>query len=843
MTRSCHGLAPLHEDGISKNNVLLAPKGLFVVETTRSGDVMECKFRWLVPNLKTGSEGKAYLESITGFQIQHNGLVSLPQKLPRDRLGNLKYQGSVKLLEGVNTVAVRLLFQKEGKRLTPADWTAWSQPLDPAPIGPSFVHVRQGRLLDYLNPSKTLLAASKESQQIEESKRRTSDLLEMKDTETGANRAKSSLKSDIRDVNNVSERCLQPAASTSVAAVLKANENKAVLKLERPGPPNEVRQRFDRTRLSPFVLNPSDTSLSASQPAVPLNFGENLIHQDPLDRFSHPSATTVHAYLKRVLITTKESEKVVLITQPADVDKDLRTVPKGFQPLGDGCIRTVLNPGQQYAAALGDRIAFLDAGVEYIVARQLSETREPARFKVTDPATGLEEPMSIELYMSIAKAFDVYVPTGLVQRAQFHQLFCSDIAKSLCIAEHSVEFISCYPVPSALSPTTEVVFMLLPGGTREQMAYRNQHLGPRVLAAELASLVADSESPLHQCLTLRNAISLKLKIGARLDPSSKSVDRQNCYEPLDGSATASTLSEDSQFVSDEDIENPAPISKDLMASHLKQDGPAHPLRTVEGRLATLLGWQTRALTNGDSSGRDRKELEQSISPLMLARAGFYRIEDPEHFHTLRCAYCRLEISGINALIFPLILHKRSSPTCPTVLGTVNERGIEFRGTHYASKQDDEPGNGEIEEIEPAIDEATAENRVHPEQGDLIAMSQQEAEGDVVLEIEEAVQHEFRGPSFHVRARVYQDLERLAARNDRSKPHSPVGGRERGGEGGLQAARQPGLASQGHNAWIANRSQRKRVERIQESAKHVAFEASSAKEREAQQPANGLERQY
>ena len=296
------------------------------------------------------------------------------------------------------------------------------------------------------------------------------------------------------------------------------------------------------------------------------------------------------------------------------------------------------------------------------------------------------------------------------------------------------------------------------------------------------------------------------------------ADGQNLHEPLDGSATASTLSEDSEFVSDEDIENPAPISKDLTSSQLKQDGPAHPLRTVEGRLATLLGWQTRALTNGDSSGRDRKGPAQSISPLMLARAGFYRIEDPEHFHTLRCAYCRLEISGTNAHVFPLVLHKRSSPNCPMVLGTVNEPvGIEFGGTHHASKHYDKPANSEIDENEPAIDEATAEKRVHPEQEDLIAMSKQEAEGDVVLEIE-------------------------VGGRDRGREAGRQAGRK-GGRGGGREARLAGLASQGDNAWLEDGSQRKRATRIQDCAKDVALEASSAEEREGQgkgqQLANGL----
>lgn len=40
--------------------------------------------------------------------------------------------------------------------------------------------------------------------------------------------------------------------------------------------------------------------------------------------------------------------------------------------------------------------------------------------------------------------------------------------------------------------------MLLPGDTAQHTVHRNQHLGPRVLAAELAALVADPESALHQ---------------------------------------------------------------------------------------------------------------------------------------------------------------------------------------------------------------------------------------------------------------------------------------------------------------------------------------------------------
>ena len=60
---------------------------------------------------------------------------------------------------------------------------------------------------------------------------------------------------------------------------------------------------------------------------------------------------------------------------------------------------------------------------------------------------------------------------------------------------------------------------------------------------------------------------------------------------------ASTLSEDSEYMSDEDIENTAHTSKNIRgmsrASKVKEDqsnGSEHPLRTIEGRLATFTGW-------------------------------------------------------------------------------------------------------------------------------------------------------------------------------------------------------------------------------------------------------------
>jgi hypothetical protein len=73
----------------------------------------------------------------------------------------------------------------------------------------------------------------------------------------------------------------------------------------------------------------------------------------------------------------------------------------------------------------------------------------------------------------------------------------------------------------------------------------------------------------------------------------------------------------------------------------------HPLRTVEGRLATFGGWSKHNCTEGVGS-ESTAESSLALSPLALARAGFYRIDDPEHFRTVRCAYCRMEMANLKA---------------------------------------------------------------------------------------------------------------------------------------------------------------------------------------------------
>ena len=70
-----------------------------------------------------------------------------------DRVGKIKLESSVMLEDGANSIQVRMIFCDPHKRLTPNDWSAWSAPLDPPPIGPSTVSMRQDRLIEYLNPS------------------------------------------------------------------------------------------------------------------------------------------------------------------------------------------------------------------------------------------------------------------------------------------------------------------------------------------------------------------------------------------------------------------------------------------------------------------------------------------------------------------------------------------------------------------------------------------------------------------------------------------------------------------------------------------------------------------
>ena len=599
--------------------------------------------------------------------MQHNGITSLPMKVPRDRLGNLKWEATVKLEEGANSIQVRMLFGDLHKRLSPKDWTAWSEELDPAPIGPGPINIRQDRLSEYLNPSNVAAGARAEEQQSQNAHLST----QLQGVMAAHSQTSRSVKG-----SGVSQ-----TPRVSVAAVMQANEKKTVLKKEVKGPPAEVKQRFGTTRQAPFVLTPClSEATSAKDGVVSLNLGENFLFHDPEDTGPDALFCTVHAYLKRLLISTTCQDTVVLIS--AEEGEVNARGPLGFQTQDDNSVRTTLLPSQQYSASVGDRIEFLDSGMMYSVGRQVVQ-RMPGRVRIQSPgeqqASVFEDRRNgIELHMTIAADFQVYVPQSAVQKAQFQQLFLEDIASSLGIDVRSVEFISCHPVTVTSMASgnqrgmTEVIFLILPGDPASG-TFRNQHLGPRVLAAELAALVADANSDLHRCITLRDAYGLKFKVGLRQAP--KGASKLQSYDAADGSSTASTLSEpdplsdqaisDSDGLDEKDVEvasKRGPASK--VQIRKRPPGDPHPLRTVEGRLATFGGW---SMGNKIKSGHGTRPESLALSPLALATAGFYRIDDPDSFHTVRCAYCRIELQDLLQYhTHPSAVHANSSPNCPMV---------------------------------------------------------------------------------------------------------------------------------------------------------------------------------
>ena len=580
--------------------------------------------------------------------------------------------------------------------------------------------------------------------------------------------------------------------------------------------------------MSPFVLtliSEFGERVNSNQEQVPLVLGENSVYHHPEDCGSDSIMSSVHAYLKRLLISTTVPDTVVLISN-AVTAAEAEQVPRGFQPKTAAEQRTLLAPGQQYSAVLGDRIEFLDSGMLYLVQKQLLD-RAPVRVKANInsdgvPISGTKQDVdSVELYMTIGAEFATYVPKSMVQRAQFQQLFCSDIASCLSIREDSVEFIDCHPIRElADEQMTEVVFLLLAADTargRNSQTHQNSHLGPRVLAAELAVLVADPDSKLHKTLTLRKAVALKFRIGGKqlrkdLAHNAPAVDMLPEYGG-DDSSTATTLSEDSD---DDDSQNLQPThGKPRLTAHearsarrdssniwapVTQDeraaGAVHPLRTVEGRLATFGGWTMHKQADSGGSHRQREQgsLSLALSPLSLARAGFYRIDDPEHFHTVRCAYCRMEMANLRRdHPPPMIMHKKGSPQCPLVTGSVTEKvGLSFQKREHESEQGTDKDKEEEEQVsEHEVADGSAD--VSPEQEDLIAMAKEMgakvlrgenlAAGDRVDDVANAMdtpqEANVRGPkNAEVRAMVYRQLERRAERVARLPQPAPPASRKR-----------------------------------------------------------------
>ena len=330
------------------DNALLAPKSLTIVENTTGGI---CKFRWSCP------KSKGYMDSVTGYQIMHNGKKSMPNQLSYDRLGKIRLESQVKLDEGVNSIQVRMLFGDITKRLTASDWSPWRDHLDPPPIGMDALSLRHDRLSEYLSPPIPEDETAEFHEKQQQTAQMSSNLHDLKRSASTSKKGQGQKSVTFRTGEKTS-------APTSVGGVMASMESKKGLKLESVGPPQEVEESFRVTRQSPFALKESSLEYPGSS-TIPLALGENQVYHNPSETGPTGVHSTVHSYLKRILVSTDHADTVVLISSSV-IDQTVKA-PVGFHRLEAEPLRTVLQPSQQYSANVGDTLLFLDSGVEYMV--------------------------------------------------------------------------------------------------------------------------------------------------------------------------------------------------------------------------------------------------------------------------------------------------------------------------------------------------------------------------------------------------------------------------------------------------------------------------------------------
>ena len=236
----------------------------------------------------------------------------------------------------MNTIQVRLLFGDLSHRLPASEWTAWSMPISIE--GPGPVQVRHDRLQAYLNPKKS--RSSKQDHGL---------------TDHGLTHE---LEQDVQQDKDAAgvgtcpvvraEAGAETSVAASVARVISRAETKTLLKVNASKEPsNDVKQRFVNTRKSPFALaRAGEHDLSKR---VVLNLGENHVYHDPVKTGPGANSVIFHAYLKRILITAKTPNTVMLYS--AEGDKCSRKeVPKGFVDRGAGIEVILLDVDQQYVA-------------------------------------------------------------------------------------------------------------------------------------------------------------------------------------------------------------------------------------------------------------------------------------------------------------------------------------------------------------------------------------------------------------------------------------------------------------------------------------------------------------
>lgn len=204
--------------------------------------------------------------------------------------------------------------------------------------GPGPVQVRHDRLQAYLNPKKS--RSSKQDHGL---------------TDHGLTHE---LEQDVQQDKDAAgvgtcpvvraEAGAETSVAASVARVISRAETKTLLKVNASKEPsNDVKQRFVNTRKSPFALaRAGEHDLSKR---VVLNLGENHVYHDPVKTGPGANSVIFHAYLKRILITAKTPNTVMLYS--AEGDKCPRKeVPKGFVDRGAGIEVILLDVDQQYVA-------------------------------------------------------------------------------------------------------------------------------------------------------------------------------------------------------------------------------------------------------------------------------------------------------------------------------------------------------------------------------------------------------------------------------------------------------------------------------------------------------------
>lgn len=246
----------------------------------------------------------------------------------------------------------------------------------------------------------------------------------------------------------------------------------------------------------------------------------------------------------------------------------------------------------------------------------------------------------------------------------------------------------------------------------------------------LVSEASDPEGRIHKTLTLGKAIALTFKISGRVQKlnsaAAGSRDPQNA--DLDKSSTASTMSgtdSDSDDVTEDSVNRkPADFPKRSVAwaqglrTDVSSSSASHPLRSVEGRLATFANWNHGPAAMTSHSGAATATtvaLSRALSPLALARQGFYRIMDPDSEFLVRCSHCRMEMAVTPDLPPPAVVHRRGSPSCPMVLGTAKESvGLSLKSSGGGNEETEEVvGGGDSCDISMPF-----QPQKPPEEGDL-----------------------------------------------------------------------------------------------------------------------------